>query len=415
MFKIREARHNIGQFLCMLALSTTSVAHGQSLLGKFVVVGDSLSAGFQNFSLFDDTNAVLFGVPYVGGQKWGYAAQLATQAHTDLNLPLITWPGVPVSIGSNGTAPGVRENTTQQTLDLSVPGYLLADALGRVVDTSTFTSPNVNVIDVMAFDVLAYPSVRANNPFSTCGVMPLSSTMFFLSAATCAVQQRPETLILWIGNNDALQALTTGTPPTDSLVFAAQYDLLLGMLKASGARIVIANVPDVTHLPFLMQCSDGTYYVPNLANPPADPTQACSVGTGTGQFIAISPSLVTQAHNAVLAYNATISTEAHNFGATFVDVYSVFENVYNRKGYTLGSSILGNGPGGGLFSLDLIHPTNTAYAILANSFISAMNTAIQQGNTQIPLVCVNTVASADLLAPLTPAQRQSLAGSGCLQ
>src|SRR5581483_5138457 len=144
MFKSRESKNNIGQFVCILALSMTSFAHGQSLVGKFVVVGDSLSAGFQNFSLFDDTGASLFGNPYTGGQKWGYAAQIANQARADLKLPLITWPGLPVAIGATGPQCGepgqplCREDTTTQTWDLSVPGYLLGDALGRVVDTSTF-------------------------------------------------------------------------------------------------------------------------------------------------------------------------------------------------------------------------------------------------------------------------------------
>src|ERR1700730_6219691 len=61
-------------------------------LTRLVVVGDSLSAGFQNHSLLDVQ------------QVNGYASLVAKQARTSLPLPLIMAPGIPsvltiVSIG----------------------------------------------------------------------------------------------------------------------------------------------------------------------------------------------------------------------------------------------------------------------------------------------------------------------------
>src|SRR6185437_13805878 len=198
--------------------------------------------------------------------------------------------------GSGRTDVGSREPGTleTQTWDLSVPGYLLADALGRTVDTNTLppANPNPNAIDLIAFEVLAYPSINNLNLSTTCGVVPLSSTKLLLSEAACAVKLQPDTLIVWIGNNDALQALTMGIPPTNPLVFGVQYNLLLTTLKASGAKLVIANVPDVTHLPYLFKCSDSSYSVPSIASPPADLTQACtSEGLSSGHFVAVSPSV----------------------------------------------------------------------------------------------------------------------------
>src|SRR5438552_18144135 len=107
-------------------------------LGRLIVVGDSLSAGFQNFSLYDSDSAP--GIP-VGGQKHGYAALIAQQAGANLNLPLISFPGLPpvltIDASGNitrGTNIGARENPTVQTLDLSVPGYTVADALARSIN-----------------------------------------------------------------------------------------------------------------------------------------------------------------------------------------------------------------------------------------------------------------------------------------
>src|SRR5262245_7134257 len=52
-------------------------------LSRMVVVGDSLCAGFQNFSLLGSQ------------QVHSYAALVAAQAHTPLVLPLVKEPGVP--------------------------------------------------------------------------------------------------------------------------------------------------------------------------------------------------------------------------------------------------------------------------------------------------------------------------------
>ena len=51
---------------------------------------------------------------------------------------------------------------------------------------------------------------------------------------------------------------------------------------------------------------------------------------------------------------------------------------------------------GGLFSLDGIHPTNTAYALIANDVIDALNAKI---HTSIPDVDVSAVAAVDPLFP----------------
>ena len=68
---------------------------GGTAVGRLVVVGDSLSAGFQNFSLFDSSTAP---VSFVGGQKHGYAAVVAAQAGASLTLPLISYPGIPPAL-----------------------------------------------------------------------------------------------------------------------------------------------------------------------------------------------------------------------------------------------------------------------------------------------------------------------------
>jgi len=97
-------------------------------LSRLVVVGDSLSAGFQSGSLLDVQ------------QVHGYASVVAAQAQEPLPLPLIGAPGIPnvlilVSPGPPpvvapvpGTSPG-RDDFTVQPMDLAVPGQNVQDAL----------------------------------------------------------------------------------------------------------------------------------------------------------------------------------------------------------------------------------------------------------------------------------------------
>src|SRR5579872_4575312 len=67
-----------------------------SSLGTFVVVGDSLSAGFQNFSLNDTS------------QPHGFAAVVASQANANVPLPLFTYPGIPPALAILPTGQIVR-------------------------------------------------------------------------------------------------------------------------------------------------------------------------------------------------------------------------------------------------------------------------------------------------------------------
>ena len=129
---------------------------GQAGLGKLVVVGDSLSAGFQNFSLFDSDTVP--GLP-PGGQTRGYAALVAQQAAVSVVLPDISYPGIPpaltLSAGQIVRAAGIgsRENPTIQAHNLSVPGFTVLNALAYAFPGSPLTNP----IDALSDSILAEP------------------------------------------------------------------------------------------------------------------------------------------------------------------------------------------------------------------------------------------------------------------
>ena len=92
-------------------------------------------------------------------------------------------------------------------------------------------------------------AVPGNQP--GCGPIPVGPNLY-VSQILCAAALKPTTILVSIGNNDALQALTFGIPPTNQAAFAEQYAALLAGLASTHARIVVSNIPDVTDIPFLV-------------------------------------------------------------------------------------------------------------------------------------------------------------------
>ena len=122
-----------------LLIASLALAQDKADLSRLVLIGDSLSAGFQNHSLLDSQ------------QPHGYASLVAAQAGVPLPLPLIAAPGIPnvlqlVSAGPPPVivpAPGIstgRDNPLVQNTDLAVPGANVQDAL---TTRPTFTFNNL--------------------------------------------------------------------------------------------------------------------------------------------------------------------------------------------------------------------------------------------------------------------------------
>jgi hypothetical protein len=106
----------------------------------------------------------------------------------------------------------------------------------------------------------------------------------------------------------------------------------------------------------------------------------------------------------VNSFNQVIAQAATSAGATLVDINALFKQVSTSgltiNGYTGTTAFLG-----GFFALDGIHPTNTGYAVVANTFIDTMNSKI---GTKIPEVSLSAVAAADPLWPPNLSARGTL-------
>ncbi len=406
-------------------------AESQADLSRLVVVGDSLSAGVQNFSLLDSQ------------QPHGYASIIADQAKMPLILPLVPWPGAPNVLQLTnlnpvtihpvpGSLPLIpRDYPCQQATNLSIPGVTLEQALN---DTpSPNPPPGVQQWEDL---VLAFPNAQVC-PSGYQGPPPV------LTQIQKAVALKPTTVIEYLGNNDALVPALIGVLQllTPASTFATSYDALLDQLQATNATIITATIPDVTKVPYFTPVSTiaAKFHIPV--------TQAATeLGVGPGDFlrptavpvaeailsnqnnpgistwpescpvplsalpVSTVPCVLTQSDAAYVQatidwYNLIIYFESITHGATVVDIHGLVDQIA-RDGYKANGKILTTQFLGGLFSLDGVHPTNTGYAIIANRFIDVMNDSL---GTRIPKASINSIAAHDPLVRLdtipTPTQQ----------
>ncbi len=375
----------------LAALSAGAFEKNKADLSRLVVVGDSLSAGFQNGSLLDVQ------------QVHGYASLVAHQAGVPLTLPLIAAPGIPnvltlvspgpppVIVPATGTSTG-RDDPTVQPTNLAVPGARVQDAL--------LTRPPFTFNNITDF-VLGFPGFFATPKLSR-------------SQVEWAEHLAPTTLFVWIGNNDALNVLFTGTPSTLTPVadFKAAYEDVTNRLAATGAKLVIANIPDVTAIPYLTSAEKVAALTglplavvgPILGIGPGDFVtldsfpliQAILTGSAVGPLpgnLVLDAGEISIVRSRVDVYNNIIATQARMLGAALVDTHELLSEIQS-KGFEVGGQRLTTDFLGGIFSLDGIHPTNTGYAIVANAFIKAMNRSFEAG---IPPVSVEQIKSTDPL------------------
>jgi lysophospholipase L1-like esterase len=363
---------------------------------KVVFIGDSLSAGFQNGSLLDTQ------------QPNGFGSLVATQAKFPLQLPLIAPPGAPavlqlVSAGfppvieqESGTTTG-RDNILIQPNDLAVPGHTLHDLIYL---TPTGITNDEQIITDLVLGA------------------PLGNTLSQLGE-TVALQ--PTTVFVWAGNEDALLADDAGSPSgmTSLASFTADYTTLITALKTyTKAHLVVANIPDVTAIPYmtpgsliLSEASAYTHLPASVISAligvqPTDLVNAQGLtdleaevaGLAKGGSLKPLPGsdVLTAAEqvtvrNNIAAYNQVIAGLVAEAGGTLVDLHSYVASLA-ASGITINGYKATNSFLGGLFGLDGIHPTNTAYALIANQYIAATNTAF---GLSTPLVNVSEVASKD--------------------
>lgn len=189
----------------------------------------------------------------------------------------------------------------------------------------------------------AWPQIFFND------VLPPSSTLynFGLPGATTeqalkdevppALAVHPKLVTVWLSINDLEQGVSPST-------YASRFQQLVHALRQGGkARVLVANVPDLTLLPAFKAC--------------------LQEGASSGINCPISPNLVPSAQQIqqlISAYNEAITRVVSEEGATLVDVHAKDALIAQHPEW---------------ISADGLHPNGLGYEQIAKSFEDAYRTS----------------------------------------
>lgn len=396
--------------------------------------------------------------PYVQAtQPHGFWALLWSQLNAGADpgnpaispLPLIAPPGIgqilvptaaggltsiTTSCGSQNanaftfsTALNTRINPGTTPFDVAVPGQTMHEALFQIQPTTPCTAPPG---PIGALSGVVFP--ESDN------ILPILANFGQnVTQLQAAIALKPTITTVWLGSNDLLKFALSGgaVVPTDPASMGADATSIIRQLNAAGSKVVIANLVDVlSAATFLPQPAVAPVITGRLikAGLPAAVAAATAAGVvsalqttygvGPGGYVTISglskilgalavrqqftlapagdyvpDALAANTQSLNNAYNAAIGAAAQATGATLVDVHAFVATSVAAGGIPINPPKCCNFQyGGGFYSLDGIHPSNTGYATLANLFIDTMNKAF---NTSTPDVSVAAIYATDIYAP----------------
>ena len=446
---------------------------GSADFSNYVAIGNSLTAGYADNAL------------YLEGQLNSFPSMLANKFSLagggDFNQPLVSdnLGGLLVNGQQIQGNRLVLEVTAGSQSPVPIEGTPTTDIANHLEGSFN----NMGIPGAKSFHLTA-------NTYGNIGNLPAANPYFIRIASSNqatvigdAVAQDPTFFTLWIGNNDILSFATSGgvgedqtgnldpftygsSDITDPNVFANLYNEFLKALTANGAKGAVANIPDVTSIPYfttvpynaipldestaamlnqayepynngLQQAAllgvitdeeatartinfkagqnpvvlldedltDLTFINQGLTNmrqatdkdliplpvssvlgtlsDPENPNSVIGVSVPLNDSQLLTASEIELVVTAQRAYNTTIKTLADQYDIAFVDIQGLM-NTLAQEGVSFDGGTITNTFGtGGAFSLDGVHPTQRGYAVVANTFIKAINSKY---NADLPIV-----------------------------
>lgn len=445
---------------------------------RLVGIGDSLTAGFQSGGLVGASVPTPALVPQLGNvfpagptQENGFWALLweavngsgtgVVSNSATSPLPLIAPPGLGnlLALTSSGFPLGLNPTPAGSSCNATTrAAYDFATA------PSLRLSPSVTPYDVAIPGMTLHEALAMTGPLSTCGAVPTAlaglnalvgseSENFYpilagfgagVTQVEAAVALHPQYATVLLGENDLLKPAfsNNGAPVTAPSSFRDDTAAIVAQLRAAGANVLLANLPDpLKAATFIPQ----PFYTATLAavlttsiaqqNPTLPLSNARALAAQTAQFYAsaeiaqsglgaggyftinalfatlaaaaqqgppptlspvgdfVSDALAAQTESLLAAYNAAIASVATTKGVALVDLNALNTQAsYGAAIQVAPGDFVTATYGGGLYSLDGLHPSNTGYAVIANAFVAAMNRSF---GTSVPTIDVDAIYRAD--------------------
>ncbi|GJQ32995.1 MAG: hypothetical protein HBSAPP04_18340 [Ignavibacteriaceae bacterium] len=372
---------------------------GTANFTRYVAIGNSLTAGYQSGSVFESA------------QRYSYAAQIANQVGTTFAYPNVGEPGTKGRIEVVSVSPFVSYINPNS-------GPLL---------NATYPKPynNLGISGALLYDFMnAYDSLSCFSAVFGGSPNPMFNLVLRNTGGAKTTQwlqlkaQQPTFVTFWLGSNDILgHAASGGTVPyTPVATFTALYNQAMDSLKSLNVPVAVANILDVTVAAYfttvggqLQQqgvtavwgiAGTGDTIPMPLSSNLLTLTAAAELAAGKGlskanpisnRFILDQAEIVT-VKSIIAQYNTVIQNAATAKDFAFVNAHALLMQIaaaYPTGGYFVdGVKFTPVFVTGNLFSLDGVHPTSQAHGLVANAFISAINSKY---NATIPLINISTI------------------------
>jgi lysophospholipase L1-like esterase len=415
-------------FACQPELDDFSPSKGNADFSTYVALGNSLTAGYADGSL------------YKSAQLNSYPSILAEQFKKIGGGEFVQ----PMMEGEYGILPG-KLKLGDKTDCLGETSLGPIPDVGQLDDLAPlgYTVNNMGVPGAKSFHLLA----PGYGDFAAIGVTANPYYARFASSAVStvvgdAIDLQPTFFTLWIGNNDILGYASSGGASdtiTGENTFAYMMNTILMSITATGAKGAVAGIPDMLKSPYftfmptqvpyngLVLTRQGQVDSLNFAyaqlgitfnlgqNPfivedaithfprqmknkdiflltlPTDSLKCFGMGSAVPiphKYILDNDETI-KVNSSVIAYNNIIEGLAAQYNLAYVDIYmlmSELEQGVITDGVTLSTEFVT----GNAFSLDGVHLTQMGYAYIANQFIQEIN---KNFNANLPVVSVTGYSS----------------------
>jgi len=375
---------------------------GKADFSSFVVIGNSISSGYQSNSLFKSAQEFSFGNLIAKQVKTNYVQPLIADPGTGGRIELISFEPFRPQINLN-TGSALEADYSSAYNNLGIPGAYTYDVVNAYNKETS------------------YPAVKGSSGNEMFDLILRDKGTQFQQAKSLV----PTFLVLWIGNNDILgYVLNGGTSTyTPEDVFESYYRQMADSLASLNTTVVTGNIPDVSVIPYLSFVNEqlkqnGIDSVWGI-NSSGDTTlmdlnknyitlmayieeiydySGNSTGRGLSKDKPIRNKYILDEDEAVKAseivdeYNKIISKISSEKGFFLVDFYTLFKNIKSSEavgGYSESGQVFTTKYYyGNLFSLDGVHPSNKGHALIANTIIKLVNSRFE---AVIPLIDINTI------------------------
>lgn len=423
----RFAKLAAAVLIAVLVAVPVFAARGSANFTRFFALGDSYGAGVESGSLNERH------------QEWSWPAVIARQAGVDICSPIATatdpcWSQPLISF------PGIGPELQLVNLTPTI-----APAAGQGTPLMLNYARPYNNLSIPGATVGALLALTGREPQQAGEPTAVTFGRFILrglggSAVDQAVSQNPTFVAMWIGGNDFLGSVLSGTDQgmTSAADFKTRYEAVLDSIitRVPGTGMVVGTLPTnpvtapvvstippfiinpTTRQPVLGPNGQPIFYISETGPVPPGSfillTAQGRLATGFG-FPAVPPfnalpnagkplpasDVITPTEAAAIVarvteYNTIITAAAAARDIPVADIKGLFDRVsYNTL---TGQGGMHVGPihvrsdyiQGGFFSLDGFHLTDLGYLLFANEYIRAINAGY---DTEIPLASITQLFS----------------------